>query len=371
MLRRSMLHRSIWPLMAAAAFGAPAIAQAAESAPIIQNRAIGYVLTDEYWALFQTPDGKTECPQGFNDGPREQFKVLFPDDGVKRSYAATAMAREADVWFPQASDSFPFHEATGKTSFGLNLDGKIGEKDFSSPDGEKGIDNQMYRALGCISNYRGPDGTLYFFTNKYMQDYSYNRVVVELTDVDSLTNDDDVTLTTYRGLDQLLTDATGKDFMPRGTQRLDTRWGKDFIQRFHGKIKNGVLETDAADLTLPASAAFQDLTVQVFRGVKWRLKLSTEGAEGLMAAYTDVDGFYRQLNQSWSTHHLSYGQESAPSLHRAMQRLADGYPDPVTGKNTAISSALQVKFKQVFIRRPDQETATAAAGNAAGRVENQ
>src|SRR5258707_14193377 len=32
---------------------------------------------------------------------------------------------------------------------GFNLDGKIKETDFVSPDGEKGIDNNLYRAWGC------------------------------------------------------------------------------------------------------------------------------------------------------------------------------------------------------------------------------
>ena len=49
----------------------------------------------DYWAIYQSSDGKTECPNGLNDGPREQFRVLFPDDGTKRTYVGTAMARES------------------------------------------------------------------------------------------------------------------------------------------------------------------------------------------------------------------------------------------------------------------------------------
>jgi hypothetical protein len=358
-----MIYRSSLSALVALAVAASCVSAAAdETTPVLQNRSIAYVLTDEHWALYQTPDGKTECPDGLNDGPREQFKQLFPDNGSQRTYVDTAMARESDVWFPGTyKDEFPFHEATGKVSYGLNLDGKVGPNDFTSPEGEPGIDNQMYRALGCIANYRGPDGTLYYFTNKYLQDHNYNRVVLVLTDVDSLVNDDDVTVTTYRGLDSLLTDAAGKDYLPRGTQRLDLRWGQEFIQHFHGHIKNGVLETEPADVTLPASAAFADTTVQVFRGLRWHLKLTSDDAEGLMAGYVDVEAFYRQLNESWSTHHLSYGQESAPSLYRALHRLADGYPDPATGKNTAVSGALQIKLKQVFIKRPAPEAAVQTA----------
>jgi hypothetical protein len=349
-----MIARSSLALVAALTVAASVTRAADENRPVLQNRSIAYVLTDWHWAIYQTPDGKAECPNGLNDGPREQFKVLFPNDGKERTYVDTAMARESDIWFPGTyKDPFPFHEAQGKIAYGLNLDGKVGPNDFTSPEGEPGIDNQLYRALGCIANYRGPDGTLYYFTNKYLQDHNYNRVVIVLTNVDSLVNDDDVTVTTYRGLDSLLTDAAGKDYLPRGSQRLDLRWGQQFIQHLHGRIKNGTLETDPADVTLPASAAFADLTVQVFRGLRLRLKLTPDGAEGLMAGYVDVAAFYRQLNESWSTHHQSYGQESSPSLYRALWRLADGYPDPSTGRNSAISSAMNVKFKQVFIESAD------------------
>jgi hypothetical protein len=49
------------------------------------------------------------------------------------------------------------------------------------------------------------------------------------------------------------------------------------------------------------------------------------------------------------------------SLYKALRRLADGYPDPSTGANTAISSALHATFTQVYIL-PESKAALAAAG---------
>jgi hypothetical protein len=314
----------------------------------VRNRAIGYVLNTKYWAVYTSKE-KTECPDGLNDGPREQFKVLFPENGPKHTILESELMREAEIWLPSsAPDPFPFREASGATAIGLNLDGKIGPKDFTSPFGEKGIDNQLFRVIGCISNYRGPDGFYYVFTNKDMGTNHYNRVVIELTDVDSLVNDPDVTLTTYRGRDGMLTDAGG-DYAPGATQRADHRFGKQFIQKFHGQIKDGVLTTDAADGYLPEADVHQNASAQYFRGLRFQLKLTPDGADGLMAGYVDVDTFYYTLNQTWSTHHQSYGQESSPSLYRALHRLADGYPDAKTGKPTAISAAMEVKFSQVFV----------------------
>jgi hypothetical protein len=344
--------------VAVAAFAGAA--RADESASVVRNGTIGYVLTDYHWALYQTKDSKAECPQGFNDGPREQFKILFPaDDGKQRTLLETQLARESAIWHPDLSpEQFAFKEATGKYAIGLNLDGKVGPNDFSSPDGDvKGVDNQLYRVLGCVSNYRGPDGTLYHFNNKFMQQHEYARVLIELSGVDSLVNDNDVTITTYRGRDGLLTDATGNSFMPGGTQRADHRWGKEFIARFKGKIVDGVLTAQATDYYVPTTWAFEDVTDQWFRDPRFQLKITQDRAEGLLGGYVDIETFYRQMVRSVSTHHESYGQQSAPSVYRALHKLADAYPDK-DGHNTAISAAMDVKFTQVFIEHPPRETAT-------------
>ena len=56
-----------------------------------------------------------------------------------------------------------------KYAWGFNLDSDAGDgssnatgcahQNFESPDGEKGIDNQSYRAVGCNLEWRGVDGT--------------------------------------------------------------------------------------------------------------------------------------------------------------------------------------------------------------------
>ncbi len=63
----------------------------------------------------------------------------------------------------------------------------------------------------------------------------------------------------------------------------------------------------------------------------------------------DVAEWHRGFAVSWSSHHVSYGQGSIPSITRALRHLADAYPDPTTGKNTAISSALQLQFVHAIV----------------------
>jgi hypothetical protein len=323
----------------------------------VKNGTIGFVVTHRYWAVHQSPEGKVECPNGYNDGPREQFKQQFPEDGTKRTLLETQLMREGRQWHPTtAEEPFTFKDAGGKVSYGMNLDGKVKDTDFTSPDGAKGIDNQLYRAIGCISNYRAPEGTVYHFENEFMRRYNNNRFLIELSGVDSLVNDDDVTVKSYRGLDALLTDATGASFIPGGTQRIDNRFGKFVQSTWKGKIVDGVLITEAADVTIPASATFDASAFHVLKGARFQLKLTGERAEGVIAGYTPVDAFIHHLNTSWSTHHQSYGQLSSPSLYRAMRRLADGYPDD-KGQMTAISGAISVQMVQVYVDHPPQTVA--------------
>jgi len=324
------------------------------------NGTIGFALTDLFWSVYQTPNAKEECPQGFNDGPREQYDILYPDP-AKRTVVNTRLAREIETWHPTAEDEdFVFHSASGPYSYGLNLDGKVDENDYQHPNGEKGIDNQVYRAVGCIIGFRGPDGVEYIFQNKAITDAVYNRTMFELTGVDDLQNDDHVVMTVYRGMDKLLTDATGDKVIAGGSQRIDTRWGRRLIQQTTGKIVDGVLTTEPLDEMLIPWMNLGVPTFQLIRDMRVEFKLTPTGATGLIAGYADVDTYYKQLIRNDSTHHLSNGQISGVSLYKALRRFADAYPDQNTGANTAISTSLDAKLTQVYIVHPDGEAAKAA-----------
>lgn len=350
MRRTNLISLTLGLALAGTAGAAPK-----EESFVLRNGVIGFVMTERVWAVYETKDGKQECPQGFNDGNREEFKKIFPDDGKQRTVVETQLKREGEQWHPEtATYKMPYKEVQGKISYGLNLDDKVKASDFDSPEGEKGIDNQLYRANGCIAGYRA-GGSFAHFENLFMKQSEDSRVLIELSGVDDLANDNDVTITTYRGLENLLTDATGDAFVPGGTQRIDMRWGKRYISHAKGRIVDGTFQSEPKDTLLIPWGRGVSYQYQVFRGARFKLKLTPQTAEGLLAGYADVNSYTLRKNEGWSTHHQSYGQFSSITQHQAMARLADGYPDPKTGKNTAISSAMRVKFTQVFIQRPDQE----------------
>ena len=321
---------------------------------------IGYVLTERRWAVYSDDDLDTACPNGFNGGPRDQFTELFPmDNGRQYTELDTRLMREGRQAHPATSeDPFPWYEAQGTISYGLNLDGKVGPNDLQSPTGEKGIDNQVYRAVGCINGYRYK-GAVWQFDTDDMLDNAANRFVIELTGVDDLLNDGAVTVTTYRGLDGLNKDATGA-LSAGGVQRVDIRWGRPFIHTMQGRIVDGVLTTEPVDdFKLLWSMGNNLGGHQLFHGFRMQIELNPKSAEGLFAGYVDIDQWDLNLNTNWTTHFQSYGHVSEPSLYRALYRLADGYPDPETGRNTAISSAVQVSFVQVHVMHPVEEAEAA------------
>lgn len=328
--------------------------------PRIKDRRIGYAMTRRAWAVHRTPGFKVECPNGLNDGPREQFAQLFPQDkGQKWSLEQSQLAREGDIYFPARSeDGFVFKEAQGKIAPGLNLDGKTDANDFTDTDGVKGVDNQLFRALGCLAGWNG-DGIPFinFQDTTYLRRHISNRYMFEISEVDDLINDPDVTVTTYRGLDPLLSDATGDGFVPGGTQRVDERFGKIYQARLKGKIVDGVLITnEPVDGLIPNSIAFDTSGHQLLRGMQFHLKLTPDRASGIIGGYADIYSWMLQFKTSWGTHHAAYGQVASQSLTRAMYRLADGYPDR-TGQNTALSAALDGDWIQVYIEHPPKAVA--------------
>ncbi len=315
---------------------------------LIGERSIGYVLTGASWAIFQSSDGGSECPEGFNAGPRERFAVLFPDGG---SVEDTQLQRESHTRYPEDEvDSFPYRYAGGQIAPGLDLDGRADADDFRTSEGLAGIDNQLFRAIGCTRLFRAPDGTFAHFANRWVREMSFNRVLIEVENLDSLANDDEVTVTIYRGKDPLVTDASGDMIIAGGSNRIDKRFSARFHHVLKGRVHGGVLTTEPADVVWPWAVFLARPGEFYIRGFRLQLDISAASARGYIGGYADVGSWYDQIARSWSAHYASYGDLYSPSLFAALRRLADGYPD-AAGTMTAISSAIAVEFSQVFIDR--------------------
>jgi hypothetical protein len=99
---------------------------------------------------------------------------------------------------------------TGTIGEGVNLDGdeKTG---FTGPTGEKGIDNNFYKCLGCWKTYRGPrrlsSGALQF--NDSMRNGAWTTVIVVAGEGADPMNDDKVTVGFYVSNDKMVKDGNG------------------------------------------------------------------------------------------------------------------------------------------------------------------
>jgi hypothetical protein len=128
-------------------------------------------------------------------------------------------------------------------------------------------------------------------------------------------------------------------------------------------MADGVITTDPVDIRLKyRSAGYVDTDFYI-RGARMELKPQPDGSiKGKIGGYYDVetlyDGFIRQPQVVTSVL-LAY---SCPAVYEALNRLADGYPDPKTGQCSAISTAFRVEAIPAFVIHPkDTKTKTAAA----------
>jgi hypothetical protein len=334
-------------------FRTSAVEPAAKAAP----RTIGLVLTDWRYALVETHGGKEECSLGLQAGEVAQFKAQ-PDFMLHRQkFGGTFENRgpngERGNFSPTVvEDALPWSELVTKRGFGMNLDGtadghstaKSCAHEKFTGDGGVPVDNQLARVLGCIRGFRTSGLTSEFYRSELVS-FPINRHLIEISGVDSETDDPEVEVTIYKGRDQLV-HAVGSDtFVPFTSQRVDERFPQ-FIMKTHGKIVAGELITDPIpyarfplrETLIVGERRMRDLTL--------RMKLTTDGAEGLLAGYEDTAAWWNIKSKNASPELDKY---SPAGMYRALQRYADGYPDPATGKCSAISASYFVRAVRAIV----------------------
>jgi hypothetical protein len=286
--------------------------------------------------------------------------------------------------YPAEFEDPPIRQAQGRVSYGLDLDNNrgsgpaapntCGHRNFEGPNGEAGIDNQMYRLIGCIDGYRrkASQSSPTSVSAGTMEDwYHGNRkdgsetALIEISGIDDHRNDPDVTVAIYGSKQATPFDSQGKKGIPSFSLTA-APISPDRANVFHAKIVDGELITDRADLAfpyIPPTASMKPLPY-LFKSGQMRLKLTADGgAEGLVGGYLDLDDVYYIEFTSFpgTTNKVTVFDGSCPAFHAGLRTLADGYPDPATGKCTAISAAFKVEaVKAYVIHAPQTQTAQAA-----------
>ncbi|NBW89202.1 MAG: hypothetical protein EBR51_04685, partial [Gammaproteobacteria bacterium] len=310
-----------------------------------------------------------ECPLGLNPGYDELWwrglskpdRAKFTDNGLKsrleRYFVAIRRGPNGeDVCMnPTSVKDPPLMLVEGEKSYGMDLDGKDGvatgkscpHQEFTGLDGTPGVDNQLYRLLGCVYGFRSY-GQFEANENENRKSNGKGMTLIEVTGVDDVRNDPDVRVTIYRAVDQYTLDGSGR-FLPYGSYRIDVADGKPrYSSTLRGKIVDGVLTTEPGDVNLPFYGNYTYMN-RFLRDLRFRIKLADDAAsaEGMAAGYLGVDQLMFYVGGLGPIQ--SSAPANCPSIHVAAYEVADGHPDPKTGRCTTLSSAYNFKAVAAFI----------------------
>lgn len=327
-----------------------------------------------------------DCPHGSTThfaNPKQAFKALSlipwrtkEDIAALSNPPTTGLVRDgAGVYYPiwRAASAYrgytrdietyinPFAaedpgqpQVVSRIGEGFNLDGKIKEIDFVSPDGEKGIDNALYRAWGCDAPWRGNgNGTLVLRSNDKMLEGLYT-IVIRLTGNKDPLNDDDVTLEIGYSPDKVMKDASGRVGVDYSYRILKS----DQYTKLKAKIKDGVVESEqAAEIHMPQIAWFYNQTRDAFfRNGKIRLIMESEDkGTGLVGGYRDWRDLYSQnvFAQDGGQQGVREHEDHVANYY-ALRRHADGMYNAKTKRFDGVSTAYRMQLVSAFVVDPDK-----------------
>lgn len=279
----------------------------------------------------------------------EGEKVISP------AMAHRGFRRDIDSYVnPFTAPDAGIQQVTGKIAEGFDLDGKADTGGFIGTDGERGVDNAFYRAWGCIMSFRGTPWHAYLSqrANDKMLDGLYT-MVVRVSGMSDPMNDDHVTVEVAYSPDHVV-----KDPMGRVVKDVSFRIAKtEQYTKLKARIRNGVLETEQADIRLPEFSWGETRRGEaLFRHGRMRLALNKDGGlSGLVGGYRDWREVYGRdtfnVPSGGATRETYYHQNQI-AMYYALKRNADALPDPKTGRNTAISSAYRFTARPAFVVDP-------------------
>jgi len=329
-----------------------------------------------YGAKTGVTDPGTDCPQGTNPSPDwikvlvdagytlEEAKWLRNPANPTRSpvHGQNQMAfrgkDRANIYVDPTSTPDPGLVGVGGTiAEGLNLDGDE-STGFTSPTGEKGIDNNFYKALGCWKTYRGPNrlssGALNF--NDAMRNGAWTTVIVVAGAGPDPMNDDHVKVGFYVSNDKMVKDGLGniaRDY----TFRIAPHAKYEAI--FPARTVNGrIISTAPADVMLRDPSYSSEL--ELLRA-RVNLEMKPDGSlAGYVGGYRPWEPVYRGWVNARGTVIEVLTWVQLPAVYYALRRNADFSPTGPGGEKTHISFALRVDALPAFVMTPGGEKEVAS-----------
>jgi len=334
------------------------------------------------WFHLATYQDEGDCPDGLNPDSEKLVQQLLAQagwsaqdiqkaqtQGAERNAADSRIAMmmrghnadgtPASAWHDPTSVPDPHIKTVkGKYAIGFDLDGKVDTGGFVEPEtGAVGVDNQLYRALGCFIGYhtRLPGRPAYETSN-----WDWSRgMPVWLVSIsgDDLDKDGDVTVTFDLALHTGERNAKG-DYIADQTFVLSTNRRYHHVAR--GRIEQGTLTVKQPfELLLRADGSIlPELDL-----VQGQLRLDVKdwrAPAGFIGGYTP-----------WLTYWFMYQQNAGaieasesiniPGTYYTFRRFADAEPDPDTGQNQRISAAFRIELTPAMLASSSLGTYSASA----------
>lgn len=334
-----------------------------------------------YGAKTGVTDPGTDCPKGSNPEidwvkvlvqagyTEEEAKWLRNPANPTRSavHGQNQMAfrgkDRANVYINPTStpESGEFLPVSGTIGEGLDLDGDKANG-FVSPTGEKGIDNNFYKALGCWKTYRGPprqsSGALQ--NNDAMRDGSYTVVIVASGSGKDPMNDPDVTVGVYNSPDKLVKDGAGqvtRDYTFR--IKPDSKFEALFKAR---SVGGRIVSTRPSEEVWIRDPSYTR-ELQLLKA-KVDLTMQPDGSlKGYIGGYRPWMPIYKGWVDARGPVIESLTWVRLPDVFYALRRYADYSPTGAKGEKTHISFALRVDAVPAYVMTPDAKLQVASAAS--------
>jgi hypothetical protein len=306
-------------------------------------------LSDVYFArelkrLGKTPSEIEELMKDFPSGGYIPFTTMRGRDEEGNPVNIYA--------YPDSQPDPNIFLVEGTAGYGFNLDGKASDEDFTDPEtGEGGVDNQIWRAVGCTHNYHIslPEIPLYPFAQWDGTRDTTGAWLITVSDVDDWSNDDDVTLRIDKAIDPIIRDANDNTVRDM-TFRVDPSARSTSIAK--AKIKDGELTTESFDLIfVPDPSVMHEFNLAQ---AQVRAKFTDDGRmEAFVGGYHDYMAFYWVHAQGEWTFEHSTGLD-LPGMYNALKKSADYDPDPETGENRRISGTWWFDAVPAYVISPEE-----------------
>ncbi|RJF93902.1 hypothetical protein [Sphingomonas cavernae] len=354
------------------------------------NGEMGFIVTHFAPAVHQ---GEGDCPEGLAGTLRDNYlQTVAPAERTRlldkanekeltSNWQRTAFGPDGlnICSHPDKFDRPPQRTVRGKVAYGLNLDDDTGNDgangggnaggcahdNFTSPAGEAGIDNQMWRAMGCVRTWRGVDGMggdIVRGLDQFLVSGEHTQVLL-LRGVDSLTDDPDVEVIYANSEDRAIVDSRQKFIFGASYTVTGNARHRNVLR---GRIAKGVLMTEPTDIRLRQTwgqGSARDIrgmrTEWDLRRGRLRLAFQPDGTlKGLVGGYQPFWNVMASASIGGIGAATTAGYDCA-AMYAALRNMADGDRDPNTGQCTTISSGLEATAVPAFVndRLPEAKVA--------------